>query len=175
MVKAISKKQKDYRFISIFVAILNIIGIILLLYFSIPYIFHIRSLNAYSCETCGFILVLGFIPLLIANIMSYCFIAIKKKTLKLLFFIPSLICLILVGHYLITSTTKESEKQKNEPLAGFKCYLNHEVYKYLVYMNADNELTIEKNSENDKLPLSEIDTIDESLMKYYKNYGGFCP
>ena len=69
MIKDISKKQKNYKFVSIFVSMLNIIGIALLLFFSIPYIFQTNSLNAYTWQSCGFILVLGFIPLLIANII----------------------------------------------------------------------------------------------------------
>ena len=176
MIKDISKKQKNYKFVNLFISILNIVGIILLLLFAIPYIFHISSLNDYSWETCGFILILGFIPLLITNIMAYIFIDVKKKILKLLFFIPSIICLILIGHYLFTSNVKE--EQKLQPVATFKCALDDK-YTYKVY-EEDNKLIITKENKNDKLPLSEIDTtsidtIEESLTSYYKNHGGVCP
>lgn len=176
MIKDISKKQKNYKFVNLFISILNIVGIILLLLFAIPYIFHIRSLFDYSWKTCGFILILGFIPLLIINIMAYIFIDVKKKFVKFLFFIPSIICLILIGHYLFTSNVKE--EQKLQPVATFKCALDDK-YTYKVY-EEDNKLIITKENKNDKLPLSEIDTtsidtIEESLTSYYKNHGGGCP
>lgn len=174
MIKDISKKQRNYKFIYIFISILNIVGIILFLLFAIPYIFHIGNLFEYSFETCGFILILGFIPLLIINIMAYIFIDLKKKSLKLLFFIPSVICLILICHYLFRSNVKEDIK----PVATFKCILD-DIYLYKVY-EEDNKLIFLKDDENDKLPLSFIDTtsietIDESLTSYYKNHGGMCP
>ena len=178
MIKDISKKQKNYKFVNVFIVILNIISLALLLYFAIPYIFHIRSLNAYSWETCGFILVLGFVPLLIVNVMSYVFIDIKKNVLKLIFFLPSLVCLLLIGHYLFTSNVRELEKQKLQIVATFKCNLD-DVYIYHVYKD-NNKLKLKKENINDKLPLSEIDTtsvdtIEESLISYYKKLGGICP
>lgn len=174
MIKDISKKQKNYKFVNIFISILNIVGIILLLLFAIPYIFHIRNLFDYSWETCGFILILGFLPLLFVNIMAYIFIDVKKKFLKLFFFIPSIICLILTVHYLFTPNVKEDEKL----VATFKCALD-DIYMYKVY-EEDNKLIITKENKNDKMPLSEIDTtgidtIEKSLTSYYKNHGGMCP
>ena len=38
MIKDISKKQKNYKFIKVFVVILNIIGLSCLIYFAIPFL-----------------------------------------------------------------------------------------------------------------------------------------
>lgn len=175
MIKDISKKQKNYKFINTFIYLLNIIGFILLLLFAIPYIFHIRNLFNYSKETCGFILILGFIPLLIINIMAYIFLETKKKIFKIIFFIPSLICLILSVHYLCVPSIKIDYNIK--PLATFKCVLDDK-YIYNVY-EENNKLVIKKEDKSDKLPLNKIDitnlnSIEESLNVYYKNHGGMC-
>ncbi len=96
---------KENKWFKIFVIILNIIGIGCLIYFMIPYLRHDMSipnpnsmLSSYSWDSSGFILLLGFIPLLIANVLAYIFINLKSRFLKLLFFIPSLVCLIIVVH-----------------------------------------------------------------------------
>jgi len=185
MVKDISKKQKDYKWFKIFVIILNIIGIVCLIYFMIPYLRHdmsIPNLNAmlasYSWDTSGFVLTLGFIPLLIANIMAFIFVDLKMKLLKVLFFIPSLICLIIVGHYLLVATDWKEEEVK-EPIAGIKCAINGKDYVYQVYLEDNGEYSVSMD-EKDKMPLSVIDytdkdTILNSIETYYKNNGGMCP
>lgn len=175
MVKDISMKQKNYKFINLFIILLNFIGLAILLYFAIPYIFHVNTLNGYSYNTCGFILILGFIPILIVNIMGFIFVD-KKKILKLLFFLPSLICLILIVHYLFNPTTYKEDKQL---ISSIKCELNGSVNKYFIY-EQDDKLIITKETKNDKLPLEDIDTtsvdtIYESIEKYHKEHGGMCP
>lgn len=177
MIKDISKKQRNYKFINLFVAILNIVGILLLLYFAIPYIFNIRSLNDYSWETCGFILILGFIPLLITNIMAYVFFKFRNNKISLLLFIPSLLCMILVSHYLFIPHQESNDNQ--EFYGAMKCYLNDENYKFQIYKNDNNEFTIEMD-EKYRIPSSEIDstnvkTIFDSIERYFKNNGGGCP
>lgn len=185
MIKDISKKQKDYKLFKIFIIILNIIGILCLLYFSIPYLMHDNSINninamlaTYTWDSCGFILTLGLIPLLVANIMAYIFIELKIKTLKLLYFIPSIFCLIIVGHYLFFATEWKEEKVK-DPIGTIKCDLNDKFYVYKVYLEDNGEYSLSMG-EDDKLPLSVIDytnedTIFESIERYYKNNGGTCP
>src|SRR5574344_1353754 len=93
--------KEDDRIIKILINMLNIAGLAVLVYFAIPYVFHIESLNAYSYRTCGFIILLGFIPLLIVNMLGYIFNESNKKCIKLLFFVPSLISLIITCLYLI--------------------------------------------------------------------------
>lgn len=185
MVKDIFKKQKDYKWLKIIVIALNIIGIGCLIYFAIPYLRHDMSIpnsnamiSSYSWDTAGFILSLGLIPLIIANIMLYKFFDIKKKKLKLLYFIPSLICLIIVAHYLIFATDWKEEKQK-EPILTMKCAINGNYYSYQIFQEDNGEFSLGME-DNDKIPLSVVDytskdTIINSIEKYYKTNGGMCP
>ena len=186
MIKDISKKQKNYKFIKVFVVILNIIGLSCLIYFAIPFLQHdmtIKNPNAmlagYTWDSCGFILCLGLIPLIVANIMAYIFLDVKIKLLKLLYFIPSLICLILVSGYWFISFYNEEPKYKSELVTGMKCELNKKVYKYDIYKEPDGTYSVSMD-EKDRIPQSVIDyeTPDEifkSIEKYYIDNGGMCP
>ena len=185
MIKDIYKKQKDYKWFKIFVVILNIIGIGCLINFVIPYLRHdmsIRNPNAmlasYSWDSCGFILTLGLIPLLIANIMAYRFIDLKNKKLKLLYFIPSILSLIIACHYLFIATDWKEEKVK-EPIATIKCSIKGKNYTYHIFQEDNGEFSLEME-DNDTILLSTIDytskdTIADSIEKYYKVNGGMCP
>ena len=92
--------------------IINIIGIFCLIYYAIPYITHDTSIanpNAMlpmeRWECSGVTLTIGFIPLLVANILAFLNIEKEKIRLpiKLMFFIPSLICILLVLNFWILS------------------------------------------------------------------------
>ncbi len=159
---------------------LNIIGIICLIYCSIPYITHDTTmpspetmLSGPRWDSFGFLLLIGTIPLLIVNILAYKFINVK---LKKLFFIPSIICIIIASHYLIT--TINFEKEEKLPETTFKCVVDNKVYKYSIYKE-NNEYSLGME-ENDKLPLSKVDytsieTIINSVEEYYKSINGYCP
>ena len=93
------------------IKILNIIGVLCLVYFAIPYIMHDISiknsnsmLSTYTWDMCGFTLTIGLIPLLIANFLAYKYLDLKYKKLKIVFYIPSIICLLIVMHYLLIAT-----------------------------------------------------------------------
>ena len=185
MVKDTLMKQKDYKWFKIFIIILNIIGIGYLIYFSVPYLKHdmsIRNPNAmltsYSWDTCGFILTLGLIPLLIANIMAYKFIDLKNNKIKILYFLPSILCLIIVCHYLFIATDWKKEKVK-DPITTMKCSMNENNYIYQIFEEDNGEFSLGME-ENDKMPFSVIDytsrdTIIDSIEKYYTANGGMCP
>jgi hypothetical protein len=175
--------KKNYKFFQILIIVINIIGIGCLIYFMIPYIIHdmsIRNPNAmlasYSWDSSGFVLTLGLIPLVIANILAYKFIDLKIKKLKLIFFTPSIICLIVAFHYLIIATDWKEEKSK-DPVLTITCSINEKNYIYQIYQEED-EFSLGMD-EDDKIPLSSIDytskdTIRESLENYYKANGGMC-
>lgn len=179
------KKEKN-KYIKLFIIILNIIGSLCLLYFGIPFIKHdmtIKNPNAmlssYSWDSCGFILTLGLIPLIVANVKAYIYVDLKNKKLKLLYFIPSLICLILVSCYLFISFTDDKETYKPELVGGIKCELNGKVHHYSVYKEQDGTYSLDME-DDDKIPQSVIDyesanKIFESIENYYKNNGGMCP
>lgn len=174
--------KNDYKVLKIFIIVFNIIGVICLIYFSIPYLRHDMSipnpnsmLASYSWDSSGFLLTLGFIPLLIVNILAYKFLDLKK-VIKFLFFIPSIFCLVIVCHYLFVANEWKSEK--NEPIETIRCELDGKVYVYKIYYENDEySLGID---EKDKLDLSVIDyfskdSILKSIEEYYKKNGGICP
>ncbi len=89
---------------------LNVIGIICLIYFAIPYLTHNITvpnpdamLPAEAWDNAGMVLTFGFIPLLIANILGFIFVKAKQKFVSFLYFIPSIICLFIVLNYWIQS------------------------------------------------------------------------
>ena len=89
---------------------LNIIGLICLIYFAVPYILHDTSvpnpdamLPMYRWEGAAIALMVGTIPLIVANLLAFNFVwkeRIKLPT-RILFFLPGIICLSLVVSYLL--------------------------------------------------------------------------
>ena len=177
--------KKNNLKLKIFIIIINIIGIVCLIYFMIPYLRHDMSisnpnamLSSYTWDTCGFILTIGFIPLLIVNIIMYKLLDLKTKQLKILFFLPSIICLIIVGHYLLIAT-KWREEKKKEAIAVMKCSINGKNYNYEIFQEENEEYSLGID-DNDNLPISIVDytskdTILNSIESYYKSKGGMCP
>lgn len=186
MVKNISKKQNSCKYIKIFVAILNIIGVVCLIYFAIPFIRHDTSivnsdamLASYSWDSCGFILTLGLVPLIITNTMAFIFFDLEKKILKGLFFIPSLICLVLVLGYLFMSFNVNEDSYEPELVGSLKCTLDSKVYHYTLYKEKDGTYSSSMD-EYDKIPSSVINynSVEDwfdSIETYYKDKGGMCP
>ena len=76
--------MKEQKILSLLIIVINIIGIICLIYFSIPYLTHSTvaanpnaMLPAEAWDMAGMALTVGFIPLLIANILGFVFIKVK--------------------------------------------------------------------------------------------------
>ena len=104
------KEEHKSKLITIIVIIINIIALICLIYLAIPYIKHDTTINnptamitAESWDMSGFLLTIGLIPLIVANFCAFKFIDLKSKIIKLLFFIPSIICLLIVVQYIYVS------------------------------------------------------------------------
>ncbi len=92
----------------VLIASINIIGIICLVYFAIPFITHDTTvpnpdamLPAQAWDTAGMALVMGLIPLVIANSLGYFVFNHKRKPLGLLWFIPSAVCLAMAISYIV--------------------------------------------------------------------------
>ena len=180
------KEDKEMKIIKIMIIILNIIGILCLIYFAIPYLRHDMSINNpnamlafYTWDFCGLALSLGLVPLAIVNALAFFFFKFKKKMLGLLFFIPTLICFILIAHYLLIATDWKDEKTK-EPITAMKCSINKKVYVYKIYKEDDGTYALGLDEDDNILPLSVVDytneeTILNSIEKYYKEHGGMCP
>ena len=88
---------------------LNIIGLICLIYFAVPYILHDTSipnpdamLPMYRWEGAAIALMLGTIPLIVVNILAFIYVWKEKIKLpaRLLFFLPGIICISLAASYL---------------------------------------------------------------------------
>ena len=106
--------MKTNKPLSIIILIINIIGILCLIYFAIPYLTHNTTvyhpdamLPAEAWDNAGMTLTVGFIPLLIANLLAFMYVAKGsiKLPLRILCFTPSLICICLVISYLISALT----------------------------------------------------------------------
>ena len=88
---------------------LNIIGLICLIYFAVPYILHDTSipnpdamLPMYRWEGAAIALLVGTIPLIVVNILAFIYVWKEKIKLpaRLLFFLPGIICISLAASYL---------------------------------------------------------------------------
>lgn len=104
--------MKSNKTLSTVIMIVNIVGLLCLIYFAVPYLTHDTfvynpdvMLPAEAWDSAGMTLTIGFIPLLVANIFAFMYVLKDKikKPLRLLFFLPSLICFGLVVSYWITS------------------------------------------------------------------------
>ena len=98
--------------LSIFLIILNSIGIICLVVLGVQLLMQDTTVNnpdamipMENWDGAGALLCLGFLPLLAANILGFIFIARGQIRLKyrLLFFLPSFIITLLVIYYLLLS------------------------------------------------------------------------
>ncbi len=102
--------MREKKALPLLIIIINVIGVICLIYFAILYLTHDATiahpnamLPAEAWDSAGMTLTFGFIPLLVANVLDFIFVKTKQKFARFLFFIPSVICLIIVISYWITS------------------------------------------------------------------------
>ncbi len=179
-----TKEQKN-KLIPLIVGIINVIAIVCLIYLAIPYLKHDTTINnpnamiaAESWDMSGLLLTIGLIPLIIANVFAYKYIEFKSKVLRLLLFIPSVICLIIVGHYLFVSFINNDGEKSGELISRFTCHLDNKDFTYDIYLERNNEYSVGID-DKDSIPLGQIDytsyeTIKESISDYYHKKGGNC-
>lgn len=98
--------MKENKTLSFIIIIINVIGIVGLIYFAIPYLTHDTTivnpaamLPGEAWDWAGMALTFGFIPLLAANVLNFLFVRVKQKYVRFLFFIPSAICFMIVLSY----------------------------------------------------------------------------
>lgn len=98
--------MRDNKIWSLFIIIMNVIGVICLIYFAILYLTHDTTIvnpNAMlpgeAWDWAGMALTFGCLPLLAANGFSFLFVRVKPKCVRFLFFIPGIICLVIVYSY----------------------------------------------------------------------------
>ena len=100
--------MKQGKMLSLLIIARNTIGVVCLVYFAIPYLTHNVTITnpdsmlpAEAWDSAGMALTFGFIPLLIANIICFVVVKTKQKFVAFLYFIPSIVCLIIVLSYWI--------------------------------------------------------------------------
>ena len=105
--------MKDSKIFLGFLLCLNIIGVVCLVYFAIPYLTHNTQiphpdamLPAERWDSAGMALTVGIIPLFITNLLGCLFVKVKRNWIRFIFFLPSAICIVIVAHYWINSLTK---------------------------------------------------------------------
>lgn len=101
--------MKTNKFFTAILIGLNLAGAVCLIYFAVPYLTHDTQiphpdamLPEQRWDMAGMSLTMGTIPLLIANLLGFLLVKVKKNQLRILFFLPSAICIALVAHYWIT-------------------------------------------------------------------------
>lgn len=104
----VKKMKQTKNILSWLIIALNIVGVVCLIYFAIPYFtYNVTITNpdamlpAEAWDSAGMVLTFGFIPLLVANIFCSVVVKTKQKFVSFLYFIPSVVCLIIVLSYWI--------------------------------------------------------------------------
>ncbi len=94
----------------IFLILLNIAGVLCLLWFAVPYLLHDTTvahpdamLPAEAWDSAGMALTAGCLPLLAVNIAAFRFVKTRRKSISFLFLVPGVLCLILAGSYLVSA------------------------------------------------------------------------
>lgn len=94
----------------IFVLLLNLAGLVCLVWFALPYLAHDTTvlhpdamLPAQRWDTAGMALSIGLLPLLGANWLAFRFVKLKRNAMRWLFFVPGVICAALAASYWITA------------------------------------------------------------------------
>ena len=180
MIKDITDKQKKYESSKIVILLINIMAIICLIYFGFIYIIHDETIpnpNAMLAgprwDTAGFALVLGIIPMLIVNKLAYDYSELKNKKIKLLFFIPSVICIILASHYLFLIPDEGTYSPEPSEKITLTCTSGKKEYEYDIYTYEDTEEVELAMDAKDKIDLGKIDQSNKestikTLTEYYK-------
>ena len=103
------------------VVVINVIGLLCLIYYAIPYVMHnttVRNPDAMipfrEWERSGILLTIGLQPLAIANIVAFFYIGKNYKAkIRWLFLAPCILCACLVAHYWIPTLMEVSDTMRS--------------------------------------------------------------
>ncbi|MBP5660840.1 MAG: hypothetical protein J6X08_05860, partial [Lachnospiraceae bacterium] len=107
---------------NLFTLTVNIIGLLFLISCAIPYLAHDTRvlhpdsmLPAERWDEAGLWMTCGLIPLIIVNLLAFRRVGKEKikKPARLLFLLPSVLCLVLVAHYFTTGALSRAESTRN--------------------------------------------------------------
>ena len=114
----------------------NILGIICLIFFGAMYLSFdetIRNPNAMlpmkTYEAGGTGLMLGILPMILANTFAFVFIRKPKLPARLLFFVPAIICISLVMHFII-----------RDEITAYNTMVENTLYNIVIDIQTDDEL-----------------------------------
>lgn len=111
-----NKKRGD-----LFILVINVIGVLYLIACAIPYLTHDTRvlypnsmLPAERWDDAGVGMAVGLIPLIIVNLLAFRRVGKEKikKPARLLFLLPSVLCLVLVAHYFTTGALSRAESTR---------------------------------------------------------------
>ncbi len=98
--------MKGKKILNWVVLLVNILGIISILYFGVPYLTHNTNilnpdamLPAEAWDSAGMVLTIGLIPLIFVNAIAFSCTKDKKIYFRVLCFAPSFFCLAMVISY----------------------------------------------------------------------------
>jgi hypothetical protein len=98
--------MKEKRRDAVIIFAVNVLGIICLIYYAIPYVMHDGTvanpdamLPLEAWDAAGLALTLGLLPLVIANMAAYFKLKQKAGYAGLLCFLPGIFCIIFVASY----------------------------------------------------------------------------
>ena len=104
--------MKENKVLSICILTVNAIGVLLLVWFAVLYLAHSpvvpnpdAMLPMARWEGAGWLMTVGLVPMLAANVLGFLFPLreVRPLALRLLIFLPSLVQLALVLHFFVTS------------------------------------------------------------------------
>lgn len=94
----------------VLIIIVNVIGVLCLLYFGYLYLSHNTfvpnpeaMLPMERWDGAGWALTIGLLPLFIANVLGFIAFRDKRTAARFLWFVPGIVCLVLVISYWIYS------------------------------------------------------------------------
>ena len=141
----------------------NIVGIICLIYYAVPYIMHDTSipnpdamLPMQIWEGAGMALTVGAIPLLVANLIAFLTLWKEKikKPVRFLFFLPGLLCVVLAISFWIADLSNSVEGKgtiSSAPIVNVKLELKElaEIHYGIIYEDGSVEVINEAFAVDD--------------------------
>lgn len=146
------------------ILIINGIGFLCFVWYGCLYLSHnfeILHPNAMlmmkNREIGGLALTVGVIPMLIANLLAFLCIGSKSTRyyLRILFFIPTLLCFILAGHFWLSPISADKPAAASEPVVKVRIESEDRTYIHYAMIYDDGRMEI---LENGFLPDS-VDTL----------------
>lgn len=95
---------------------LNVLGVICLIVLGAVYLSFDTTISnpdamlpVMKYEAAASLLTLGALPLLIVNVVSFFTLKFSNRAAGIIFFIPSIVCLALVGHFWVSGLTSDKD------------------------------------------------------------------